>query len=67
MNERALQAQQKLRRLRQFRESARAIGEEVARRGLTEGQMMELLEESRQEVFDEQYKGAAIGGTDSAE
>jgi hypothetical protein len=55
MKELEQQEQEKRQRLKQFRESARAIGEEVARQGLPEEKMIELLEESRQEVFDENY------------
>ena len=55
MKEREQQEQEKQQRLKQFRASARTIGEEVAHRGLTEEKMIELLEEGRQKVFDEIY------------
>ena len=58
MQAREQQGRGRKQRLKQCRESARAIGEEVAREGLTEEQMLELLEESRQEAFDEHYAPA---------
>jgi prevent-host-death family protein len=58
MQESQQREQEKQQRMKQFREAARAIGEEVARHGLSEDQLMELLEASRQEVFDEHYAHA---------
>lgn len=55
MNDREEQEQDKQRRVKQFEEAARAIGEEVERLGLTEEQVMELLEKTRQEVFERHY------------
>ncbi|GEM_PF-1591775 len=42
-------------RLRRFEQAARAIGEEVERLGITEEQMMEELEKTREEVYREFY------------
>lgn len=58
MKAREQQERERQQRLKQFRESARVIGEEVARQGLPEEQILELLEESRQQVFDENYPAA---------
>lgn len=44
-------------RLRTFREAARDIGEEIAKSGLSEDEQMQLLEETRQEAFEERYGG----------
>lgn len=42
-------------RVRRFEENARAIGEAIAQKGLSEEELMQVLEESRQEVFEEWY------------
>jgi len=47
--------ERRVERLKQFEEIARQIGEEVERRGLSEEQIFSLLEETRQEVYDERY------------
>jgi prevent-host-death family protein len=42
-------------RLRRFRKAARAIGEEVERLGLTEEEMEQLVEETRQQLYEEKH------------
>lgn len=42
-------------RVKRFRENARAIGEEVERLGLTEEDVERIVEETRQQLFEEQY------------
>jgi len=42
-------------RLKRFRQAARAIGEEVERRGLTEEEVLAQLEETREEVYQKHY------------
>ncbi len=42
-------------RLAEFNKLARAIGRDVEKSGLTEEQLMEELEETKREVFREQY------------
>ncbi len=42
-------------RLRRFRESARAIGEEFERQGLTEEDAEALVEEAREQLYREQH------------
>jgi prevent-host-death family protein len=49
------EAQDKARRLKEFRESARAIGEEIEKLGLTEDELMAKLEETKQQVYQEYY------------
>jgi prevent-host-death family protein len=51
MRERELRAQ----RLKQFEESARRIGQAVERQGLTEEEVLDQLEQTRQEIYDERY------------
>lgn len=53
--EKAEREEDRQRRLKQFQQAAREIGEEFERLGITEEQMMELLEESKQQVYDEFY------------
>jgi prevent-host-death family protein len=55
MREREQHEQDKQRRLKQFREAARAIGEEVAKTGLSEEEIMGQFEEVRQRLHDERY------------
>lgn len=47
--------QDKQRRLKQFREATRAIGEAVAKSGLSEEEIMEQLEDTKREVFEKTY------------
>ena len=42
-------------RLKQFQSAARMIGEEVARSGLDEEQIMTQVEEARQQMYDSQH------------
>jgi prevent-host-death family protein len=42
-------------RLRKFEQSARAIGEEIERQGLTEEEVMAKLEEAKEEVYQAYY------------
>lgn len=44
-------------RLRFFHEAARTIGEDVEKTGLTEEEMMDLLEESKHKVYEKFYGG----------
>lgn len=44
-------------RVRRFREFARAAGAEYERLGISEEQALEMLEESKAEVYREQYLG----------
>lgn len=55
MQERERNEQDKQRRLKQFREAARAIGEEVAKTGLSEEEMMEQLEETKHQIYQKHY------------
>jgi prevent-host-death family protein len=55
MEEREQQKQDRERRLEQFREASRAIGEEIQKSGLTEERLMEILEEERQRLHEEGY------------
>lgn len=55
MREREQHEQDKQRRLKQFREATRAIGEAVERTGLTEEEIMAELEEAKEEVYQEYY------------
>jgi antitoxin (DNA-binding transcriptional repressor) of toxin-antitoxin stability system len=41
--------------LQEFRTAARAVSEEIAKAGLSEDELMQLLEDTRQEVFEERY------------
>jgi prevent-host-death family protein len=45
--------QERSERLGRFRRAARAIGEEVERLGLTEEEMEQLVEETRQQLYEE--------------
>ena len=55
MAERERWEQDRQRRLQQFREATRGIGQAIADSGLTEEEIMAQLEETRQQVFDEYY------------
>ena len=55
MEEHERQEQDKQRRLKQFREAARAIGEEVEKSGLSEEEIMARLEETKRQVYQEYY------------
>jgi prevent-host-death family protein len=50
-------------RLRQFQEAARAIGEEIERRGITEEQLMAELEKTREALYQERYGDKRGGST----
>ena len=43
------------RALRAFERFSRSLGREIEKQGLTEDQLLKELEESKQEVFEEQY------------
>jgi prevent-host-death family protein len=47
--------EQREERLKRFQETAKAIGKEFEKRGITEEQMGAQLEEIRQQLFDERY------------
>jgi len=49
------EAQDKARRLKEFRENARAIGEEIEKLGLTEEDVMAKVDEVRQQLYEERY------------
>ncbi len=51
MRERTQRKRGKQARLRRFRESARALGEEIEKRGLSEEEALAELEETRQRLF----------------
>lgn len=53
--------QDKAQRLQHFRQTARAIGEEIERRGLTEEEVMAQLEEAKDEVYREYYGDKPTG------
>jgi prevent-host-death family protein len=55
MQERERHGQDKERRIKQFRAAARAIGEEVAKSGLTEEQLIAELEKDKQDIYEEYY------------
>jgi prevent-host-death family protein len=55
MQEREQNQQDKERRLKQFQEAARAIGEEVEQSGLSEEEILEQVEQVRQRIHDEHY------------
>lgn len=55
MQEHAEREQDVQRRLKQFRQAAREIGEEFERLGITEEQMMEIVDQTRQELYDSHY------------
>lgn len=61
MQERERGEQDRQERLNRFRKAARAIGEEVERLGLTEEELEQLVEETRQQRYEEQH------GTEPAE
>lgn len=46
---------EKQRRLKRFEQAARAIGEAVEKSGLSEEEVMEKLEETRQRLYEENY------------
>ncbi|MBZ0315482.1 MAG: hypothetical protein K8L91_03620 [Anaerolineae bacterium] len=48
---------EKQERVRRFQKAAREIGEAVAELGLTEEQLMEKLDEVRQRMYEENYRG----------
>ncbi len=52
-----LAEREKQERVRRFQKAARAIGEGVAELGLTEEELMEKLEEVRQKMYEEGYRG----------
>jgi prevent-host-death family protein len=47
--------EQREERLKKFEASARRIGQEIERRGLSEDEALAQLEETKQEVYDEHY------------
>jgi PHD/YefM family antitoxin component YafN of YafNO toxin-antitoxin module len=49
------QAQDRQRRLKQFREATRAIGEEIEQSGLSEDELMAHVEKVRQRMHDQGY------------
>lgn len=55
LKERDYHEQDKRERLKKFQETARAIGEEIERIGLSEEEMLEQLEETRQRVYEKHY------------
>jgi prevent-host-death family protein len=55
LQERERGEQERQERLRRFREATRAIGEEVERLGITEEEMEQLVEETRQQLYDEKH------------
>lgn len=55
MQERERNEEDKQRRLKQFQEAARAIGEAVEQSGLSEEEIMEHLEETKQQVYQKHY------------
>jgi prevent-host-death family protein len=59
--ERAEYERDRQKRLKQFQEAARAIGEEVARGGLSEQELMTKLEEVRQRLHEERNGNEPAG------
>ena len=55
MEERDQWEQDRQARLKQFQETARAMGEEIARLGLTEEEVMAALEKTKAEVYQDYY------------
>ncbi len=55
MKEREHREQDKQRRLKRFQEAARAIGEEVAKSGLSEEELMAEMEKIREQVYEDYY------------
>jgi prevent-host-death family protein len=55
MREREQNQQDKERRLKQFEEAAKAIGEEIDKEGLSEEEVMEKVDQVRQRIHDEHY------------
>src|SRR5947209_4925416 len=55
LKDRQAYEQDKQARLKKFRQATRAIGEAVAKSGLTEDQLMEELEKDKEEIFRQHY------------
>lgn len=55
VQEREQAERDKQERVKQFREAARAIGEEVAKSGLSEEELMAHLEEVKERIYEEYY------------
>jgi prevent-host-death family protein len=55
MQERDRREQEKRERLKKFEQAAREIGAEAERRGITEEQLMEYLEQTKQEIYQRDY------------
>ncbi len=55
MREHDQRERDKQQRLKQFEEAARAIGEEIEKLGLTEEELMQHLEDTRQRLFEERH------------
>lgn len=41
--------------VQEFRAAAKAVSQEIAKSGLSDEELMQLLEDTRQEVFEERY------------
>jgi prevent-host-death family protein len=59
VKERTEQEQDNEKRLKQFEDAARAIGEEIERRGLTEEDVEKSLEQAKRKVYQRYYGKSA--------